>query len=1084
MTALGDRLVRMWMPRVGGFVWTDDQFGIGKLVELGDGKAVVEIRRSVVNSEHLEYKTSDLRHAYLPLQSRVYHERNGAWYLGRVLVRYVDGTGPASYLVKYPGFPPVEMREEALSVRCLLPLQEPVEVLASWALEPQFLADHRDLALAALSDARRISRSLGGLLAASVELLPHQVEVVRRVTEDPIQRYLLADEVGMGKTIEACAVLRQALLDNAQARVVVAVPRSLLTQWRSELSGRFAIGEDDERVLLIPFDELTPDSAGQCDLLIVDEAHHLIGRGPGWQSPEYRRLAAVAHAAPKLLLLSATPVLADENATLALLHLLDPQVFRLTDAAGFRERLHLRQQFGRVLLGLDPDAPPFLLQQVLDEFLALAPEDEVAASLVSEVSKALETAIPEGVRRSVRALRDHIAETYRLNQRLLRTRRRDVEGWEIPRRTAVLACISDTDSSVHDAWDVLDDWREQAASALAIMHEGGQESAAERVVAARYARLVEALGMGADAFAALLSSPASDAAEVESGYDSIEGLRARASEVASRSNPVDRARATAVLIDRALRELEKVHGRNARLVAFSSDGGLVSSVPAELARLRGFGVAFTVTSAMSPAEVEASIARYWAVPAPAVLICDRAGEEGLNLQRCHGIVHVDLPLDPLRVEQRIGRLDRIGRASGEIHHWVQLPSADEASPWQQWLRLLQDAFGVFEGTIADIQFVLDAVLDGARLDLLYGRLGTPAVRQRIADALADERRRLDEQFALDQLEIGEADAGLLFDRLRETESTDRKFAKAMSGWWERVLRLERFTPDDSNGDPFILKWRDSTLAPREPWQQEVEEALDVPLTYERKTALERPGVRLVRSGNALVEVLPRFLRYDDRGTAFATWRTEPRLPDEFGAEWLGFRLTYAVELDADAIVAGLGETARVSLGGVRRRADLIFAPWVETVFVGSSLEPVIDPVLLKILRRQYQRDGPYPGAGDLNLADARSALADVLDPRRFVELCSAIKGRRQQLVEDRPEYQERLAEAQSRARTELTARAERLERRATAQRREFGETDSTASTEAAISRAITAALDRPLARLDSVGLMVVARSRPGNLSGS
>jgi ATP-dependent helicase HepA len=639
------------------------------------------------------------------------------------------------------------------------------------------------------------------------------------------------------------------------------------------------------------------------------------------------------------------------------------------------------------------------------------------------------------------------------------------------------------DSSVRDAWDVLDDWRDLAASALAVMRESGQESsaAAERVIAAQYAQFVEALGISVDAFAALLSAPTSRTVEVEAGFQNTAPLRARAAQVASMVATGAKARATAGLIDQALRELEKAHGRDARLVAFSSDRGLVSSVPAELARLRGFGAAFLVTSAMSPTEVQASVAHYWAAPAPAVLICDRAGEEGLNLQRCHGIVHVDLPLDPLRVEQRIGRLDRIGRVSGEIHHWVQSPSTDEASPWQQWLRLLQDGFGVFEGTIADVQFVLDAILEGARLDLLNGRLGTPAVRQRIADGLADERRRLDEQFALDQLEIGEADAGLLFDRLRDAESTDRKFAKAMSGWWERVLRLERFTPDDSSGDPFVLRWRDSTLAPREPWQQEVEEALDVPLTYERKIALEHPGVRLVRSGNALVETLPKFLRYDDRGTAFATWRTEPRLPEEFGAEWLGFRLTYAVELDADAIVAELGETARVSLGGVRRRADLIFAPWVETVFVGASLEPVVDPTLLKILKRPYQREGPYPGAGDVNLADSRPALADVLDPRRFVELCSAIKGRRQQLVEDRGEYKVRVADAQLRARTELTARAERLERRAWAQRREFGETDGTASTEAAISRAITAALDRPLARLDSVGLMVVARNHLSTL---
>ena len=107
MTLRVGRLDRMWLPRVGGFVWTPDEFGIGKFLELRDGRAMVEIRRSVVVSESHEYAPTDLRHAYLPLQSRVYHQRHGSWYLGRVLDRYVDSSN-TSYLVKFPGFQPIE----------------------------------------------------------------------------------------------------------------------------------------------------------------------------------------------------------------------------------------------------------------------------------------------------------------------------------------------------------------------------------------------------------------------------------------------------------------------------------------------------------------------------------------------------------------------------------------------------------------------------------------------------------------------------------------------------------------------------------------------------------------------------------------------------------------------------------------------------------------------------------------------------------------------------------------------------------------------------------------------------------------
>ena len=715
---------------------------------------------------------------------------------------------------------------------------------------------------------------------------------------------------------------------------------------------------------------------------------------------------------------------------------------------------------------------------MLADFAALSTDDTVAAALRASADEAISSGDTEAIRRAVHALRDHITETYRLNQRLLRTRRRDVEGWEIPQRSAVLSCDVDADGRVVDAWELLEDWRAQAISRLASMQQHDRDADFERRCSVMFASLVEALGAGVDPFLkALLDAPRADP-ELDRRVDSDGGLKDRARRVAEGGDPVARARGSARMIDQALRELETEHGSGARVVAFSSDPSLVDAIPTELSRLRGFGVVHPATRRMSPDEIQTSINRFWSATAPAVLLCDRAGEEGLNLQGCHGIVHLDLPLDPLRIEQRIGRLDRIGRASGAIRQWIQLPSIEPASPWQQWLELLKVGFSLFDRTIADVQFVLDGILDEALRDLLRMRLGEADAGHRLATALSEERRRLDEQFALDRLEMGESDAHHLFERLTEAEAADRKFAKAMSGWWEKVLRLDRYVPDDSAGDRFVLRWRDSTLAPREPWEDEIERALDVPLTYDRRVALDHAGTRLVRSGNPLVEVLPRFLRYDDRGTAFATWRTDPRLPDSVQGEWVGFRLTYAVELDADALVSALSDVPGVSLGGVRRRADLLFAPWVETVFVDSSLELVTDPDLVKVLKRPYQTAGPYPGAGDTNLADARSALSGVLEPRHFAELCAAIKGRRFELVEGRPEYQERLAEARLRARTELSVRAERLERRAAAQRREFGAGDMTSGAETAVIQAITEALAGQLARLDSVGLMILSRMRP------
>src|SRR5947209_2275548 len=90
---------------------------------------------------------------------------------------------------------------------------------------------HRVTAPVALLRQRAASRGMSGLLSSRIELHSHQVEVIRRVLEDPVQRYLLADEVGLGKTIEAGAILRQYLIDDPSGQALVIVPPLLAQQW-------------------------------------------------------------------------------------------------------------------------------------------------------------------------------------------------------------------------------------------------------------------------------------------------------------------------------------------------------------------------------------------------------------------------------------------------------------------------------------------------------------------------------------------------------------------------------------------------------------------------------------------------------------------------------------------------------------------------------------------------------------------------------------------------------------------------------------------------------------------------------------
>lgn len=192
----------------GHFVWTGDKYCIGKVTALNKGRSTVRLTFSLSSSDEREYDRSQLERAYLSPHTRVYVS-NGALtddmeslLIGRVINYSVSQERPLEYLVRFPNQNDHWIAEADLEVRCMLPKLDPTDVLASGGIESQFLHDRRLAVLRALAGARAVGRGLTGLISSSVVLVPHQIDVVRRVLEDPVQRYLLADEVGMGKTID------------------------------------------------------------------------------------------------------------------------------------------------------------------------------------------------------------------------------------------------------------------------------------------------------------------------------------------------------------------------------------------------------------------------------------------------------------------------------------------------------------------------------------------------------------------------------------------------------------------------------------------------------------------------------------------------------------------------------------------------------------------------------------------------------------------------------------------------------------------------------------------------------------------
>ena len=225
-----------------------------------------------------------------------------------------------------------------------------------------------DLRVAALEYQCRVQQSpVRGFVGGRVDLIPHQIYIAGEVASRLMPRVLLADEVGLGKTIEACLIMHRLHLAGRADRVLIIVPEPLLHQWFVELLRRFNLlfslfdearcasiegdGSNpflDSQLVICSVDFLSGSSersrqavAAGWDLLIVDEAHHL-----EWNtvkpSRAYQVVERLAEKTPAVLLLTATPRQLGQEGHFARLRLLDPE--RYNDIALFQEEAEHYEQ--------------------------------------------------------------------------------------------------------------------------------------------------------------------------------------------------------------------------------------------------------------------------------------------------------------------------------------------------------------------------------------------------------------------------------------------------------------------------------------------------------------------------------------------------------------------------------------------------------------------------------------------------------------------------------------------------------------------------------------------------------------------
>jgi ATP-dependent helicase HepA len=511
----------------------------------------------------------------------------------------------------------------------------------------------------------RQADGLGSFLGGRVRLFPHQLHVAERATRTDPVRWLLADEVGLGKTVEAALIMNRLVHSGKVARCLVVAPESLTVQWLGELwrkyhqvftlldSTRLAdvardFGSDFNAFdvhrrsvialeTLVARPELTDQAVhAGIDLLVVDEAQRL-RRPPGHPGePAYRAIAPIAALGRHVLLLSATPLDEDAHGFFRLLQLLRP-----------------------------------------DEF-------------------------PEGIR-----VAERLASGKPLPPCTSSTRRTDIGG--LPPRVGMPIAIDDVRSG---------ELRESMEADL-------RSAAARNVVAERHKldRLRRALASGAALRAVL-------------GPDERQ-LRQRAEAMDERDPRV------AWLVTHARRW----HDAKEKTLVFVAHRETLEMLRAALSTRAELATGI-FHEELATARRDTEVARFRAADGPSLLISTECGGEGRNFEFCRRLVLFDLPWRPSVVEQRIGRLDRIGRrVPVEIAYFrpARGIGADVVRLFEA-IGLFRDPMAGLEPQLAHIDGALDAIalepgasLTGERFEALVAE--TQQAHTRIREAAYQQLHR-------------------------------------------------------------------------------------------------------------------------------------------------------------------------------------------------------------------------------------------------------------------------------------------------------------------------------------------------------
>lgn len=581
--------------------------------------------------------------------------------------------------------------------------------------------------------------------ATNTQFHAYQFKPLLKLLNAPARGLLIADEVGLGKTIEAGLIWTELVARFDARRLLVVCPKPLVEKWRAELRSKFNVEakacnaaelmdllrDDAERKqgfaaiaslssLRPPAkwnDDVEPDQSARgllaryladerddelFDLVIFDEAHHMRNA----DTANHKLGQLVTEAADYSLLLSATPINLRSNDLRVLLKLLDPDTFEN------EWQFAILQDENAPLVAAceaarNPGVPIASVAKLIDEL----PPGRILKTggrlkrLRAELKSGLEDTPETRVRLAAR-----LEEMSLLGSIVNRTRRRDVAEFKVERRPKTIP------------WEMSADERKfYNRITHAIERYAYDRDLNERFLLAQTQRLLASSLASAYRHWGEKTGNLSLDEEDDDAPKSIPGpLVSALGEICDDRTVLAELERNDTKFERlsaAIKDLKSADG-DQKLIVFSSFRRVISYLKG---RLESQGINVVELHGGIKEDRQQTVERFADAPGGTVLLTSEVGGEGLDLQFCRIVLNWDLPWNPMKVEQRIGRVDRIGQQSEsvDIINLIASNTIEEIvyDRLYQRLDIIRHALGDFEPILGEIVKDLDIILSDPTLSL-------------------------------------------------------------------------------------------------------------------------------------------------------------------------------------------------------------------------------------------------------------------------------------------------------------------------------------------------------------------------------